>query len=369
MFRTLLLLAFLSNLVILNAQNEVEIYLNPSTGDDGNIGSKEEPLRSLPAAADLVSNAKGNGPVTIILAPGIYALDRTAMFSPANRTFTKEDRLKIVAEILPGDTAWNTGSMPTLIHTMPLSDMWMGRKDRFGGVSYGMMIETSHVTIQGLKILGIPVVEHPREGYIQRVYPIGRLDPELDDLEITQCLFAGDEVTNPNHLPILANGTGIILDHCIFHKVKQAIVYWSRNSTGHAMRNCLIYGSYGCGIWTSAIANDFDFDNNIIANGNYVWISQTSRDPGQRELPREEQTDPILYQVKNSLFAGNENFTGSGGGPALNFRDIDPSVLNLVNTSVTEQQIELEWDQSSPNYLHPKENTLGAAMGVGLFAK
>ena len=195
--------------------------------------------------------------------------------------------------------------MPTLIHTMQLSDMWMGRKDPFGGVSYGMMIEASHVSIQGLKILGIPVVEHPKEGYIQRVYPIGRMNPELDDLEITQCFFAGDEVTNPNHLPILANGTGIVLDHCLFYNVKQAIVYWSRNSTGHAMRNCLILGSYGCGIWTSAIANDFDFRNNLIANGNYVWISQQSRDRGQQEVGDVSKSEPIHYKVYNSLFAGN----------------------------------------------------------------
>ena len=369
MKKLFILFVLLIGIITVKAQSDFTIYLNPATGNDGNNGTKDAPLRTLSVAADLINENSGNGAVTIVMAPGVYSIDRTAVFGSEKRSFTKENRLKIVAEISPDDENWNPGSMPTLIHTMPLSDMWMGRKDPFGGVSYGMMIETSHVTIQGLRILGIPVVEHPKEGYIQRVYPIGRMKPELDDLEITQCLFAGDEVTNPNHLPILANGTGIVVDHCVFYNVKQGIVYWSRNSTGHAMRNCLIYGSYGCGIWTSAIANDFDFDNNIIANGNYVWISQTTRDPGQQEVNSSEKAEPTLYKVKNSLFAGNNKLTGTGGGPALNFRDIDSSVLQLINTEQTSNQIELEWDQSKRNYLHPKENTLGADMGVGLFKK
>lgn len=353
----------------LSAQNGTMIYINPATGDDTNTGTKDQPLRTIPAAADAVNESNGDEPVTIVLSPGIYSMDRTALFQPPNRNFTKEARLTIRAEILPDDEEWNAGSMPTIIHTMPLSENWNGRKDPFGGVAYGMQVETSHVTIQGLKILGIPVVEHPLEGYIQRIYPIGRMNPELDDLEISQCLFAGDEVTNPNHLPILANGTGIAVDHCIFYKVKQAIVYWSRNSTGHSMRNSLIYGNYGCGIWTSAIANDFEFDNNVIANGNYVWISQTSRDRGQQEVGNASSSDPILYKVKNSLFAGNEKYVGSGGGPALNFRDVEPVMLELINTEITETPIELEFDQTKKNYLHPIEGSEAAKMGVGFFKK
>ncbi|MFM7020280.1 MAG: hypothetical protein ACKOXC_05735, partial [Aquirufa sp.] len=58
-------------------------------------------------------------------------------FHPTKRTFTKQARLTIRAEILPDDPNWNSGSMPTLIHTMPLSDDWMGVKDPFGGGMYG----------------------------------------------------------------------------------------------------------------------------------------------------------------------------------------------------------------------------------------
>ena len=205
----------------------VTIYLHPATGADSNSGAKDSPLRTLAAAARRVNGSTGTATTTIILSEGVYAVGETAEFKPTNRSFTKDSRLTIRAEVLPDDPDWHPGRMPTLIHTMPLSPTWNGRPDPFGGVAYGMQIETSHVTIQGLKILGIPVVEHPKPGIIHRVYPIGRNGRDLDDLEIKQCLFAGDEVTNPNHLGILANGTGIVVDHCIFYNLKQPVVYWS----------------------------------------------------------------------------------------------------------------------------------------------
>ena len=348
------------------------IYLHPAKGSDTNSGTKDSPLKTLAAAAKRVNESTGADAITMILSEGVYAVGETAVFKPTNRSFTKDNRLTIRAEVLPDDPEWNPGRMPTLIHTMPLSPDWNGRPDPFGGVAYGMMIETSHVTVQGLKILGMPVVEHPKQGAIHRVYPIGRNGRDLDDLEIKQCLFAGDEVTNPNHLGILANGSGIVVDHCIFYHLKQPIVYWSGGSKGHAMRNTLVYGAYGCGIWTSGIANDFEFRDNVIANSFYTWISQGARSarseagqsgPGSGADAREA----VHYRVTDSLFAGNKNFTGSGGGPALNFKDTDPSFLELIGTKKSDEPLELETDQSKRNYLHPKEGTEAAKIGAGLF--
>jgi len=348
------------------------IYLHPAKGTDSNSGAKDGPLNTLAAAAKRVSEGTGAGAITIILSEGVYAVGETAVFKPTRRFFTKDNRLTIRAEVLPDDPEWNPGRMPTLIHTMPLSPDWNGRPDPFGGVAYGMMIETSHVTIQGLKILGMPVVEHPKQGAIHRVYAIGRNGRDLDDLEIKQCLFAGDEVTNPNHLGILANGSGIVVDHCVFYHLKQPIVYWSGGTKGHAMRNTLVYGAYGCGIWTSGIANDFEFRNNIIANSFYIWISQGMRsaraEAGQAASgPGAEAREAVHYKVIDSLFTGNKKFTGSGGGPALNFRDTDPSFLELVGTKKSDEPLELEMDQSKRNYLHPKEGTEAAKIGAGIF--
>jgi hypothetical protein len=220
---------------------------------------------------------------------------------------------------------------------------------------------------------------------IHRVYPIGRIARTLDDLEIKQCLFAGDEVTAPNHCGILANGGGIVLDHCIFYNLKITAVFWTGGSTGHAMRNCLVYGAYGCGLWTSGIANDFDFRNNVIANSDYAWIAQgggsARGEAGQAPaggrggrgdaaargaaLPRE----PVHYRLYDSLFTGNRNLTGSGGGPAINAKPSDPSFLELINSRVSDKRVTLEMNQNRRNYLHAVEGTEEARIGAGLFIK
>jgi hypothetical protein len=31
--------------------------------------------------------------------------------------------------------------------------------------------------------------------------------------------------------------------------------------TGHAMHNCFVHGAYGSGVWTTEIADDFEFRN------------------------------------------------------------------------------------------------------------
>jgi hypothetical protein len=77
------------------------------------------------------------------------------------RLFTRVSRLTIRAEVLPDDPGWSRQNMPVPIHTMALLPNWMGRPDTFGGVNYGMQFETSHVTVQGLKILGMPHLERP----------------------------------------------------------------------------------------------------------------------------------------------------------------------------------------------------------------
>ena len=241
-----------------------------------------------------------------------------------------------------------------------------------------MMIETSHVTIQGLKILGLPVVETPKPGVIQRLYAISRLRRDLEDLEIAQCLFAGDEVTNPNHVAIIANGNGVNVHHCIFRGLKISVVYWTRGSKGHAMRNCLCDDLYGSGVWTAGIANDFDYRNNVVADCNYVWTAPGRgirpggcRRPRRPAGHRQPATPPELahYKVIDSYFANNRRLTGSGTGARLEYEDIDPSFLELVGTKITDQPVCFERDQTKRNYLHPVAGSEAAKVGAGLFMK
>jgi hypothetical protein len=354
------------------------IYLNPARGADTNSGAKDSPLRTLAEAARRVNLSDGTGAVTIILSEGIYSVGETTLLKPERRSFSKAERLTIRAEVLPDDSEWNTGRMPTLIHTMPIPPTWNGRPDPLGGAADGMMIETSHVTIQGLKILGLPVVETPKPGLIRRLYGISRLRRDLEDLEIAQCLFAGDEVTNPSHVSIIANGDEVNVHHCIFRGMKISVVYWTGGSSGHAMRNCLCDGVYGSGVWTAGIKDDFDYRNNIVINGNYVWtyqgwasaLADAGGRGGRQAAPAPAKREQLIhYKVVDSYFANNRRLTGSGTGARLEYQDIDSSFLELAGTKVSDQPVVLEHDATKPNYLHPVAGSEAARIGAGLFLK
>jgi hypothetical protein len=189
------------------------IYLHPESGADTNSGAQDSPLRTLAEAARRVNQTCGAGPMTIVVSEGVYAVGETTVLKPEHRSFSRTERLTIRAEVLPDDPEWHIGRMPTLIHTMPVPPTWNGRPDPLGGAANGMLIETSHVTIQGLRILGMPVVETPQPGLTRRLYAISRLRRDLEDLEIAQCLFASDEVVAPNHVGIIAQRL-LLHQHC-----------------------------------------------------------------------------------------------------------------------------------------------------------
>jgi hypothetical protein len=331
------------------------IYVHPVNGADSNSGAKDSPQRTLAAAARRVNASTGSGAVTIILSDGVYAVNEPALFKPAGRSFTRAARLTIRAEVLPDDPSWSPQNMPVLIHTMALSPNWMGHPDPFGGVNYGMQFETSHVTVQGLKILGSPHLERPTDKSIRRVYPIAREGAELDDLEIKQCLFAGNREVAELHCAILARGSGVVIDHCVFYGCKITAVYWTGQAKGCAMRNTLVSGGYVTAAWLCAIADDFDFQHNVIASSLSAVLFQ----------------GPVRkYNLANSLFAGNKNLYGSGFGPAVNFKPLDASILELPPSSkVVDKPVEIELDQAKRDYLHVVAGTPGSEIAAGLFTK
>ncbi len=330
------------------------IFVHPA-GNDTNSGTKDKPVRTLAAAAQRVNRGIGTGAVNIILSEGVYAIEKPALFKPANRSFTSAERLTVRAEVLPDDPEWSPRSMPVLIHTMPLSPNWMGRPDPFGGVSYGMQFETSHVTVQGLKILGSPYLESPTLKTIRRVYPIAREDADLDDLEIKQCLFVGNRHVCELHCGILARGSGVVIDHCVFRGCKITAVYWTRKAKGCAMRNTLAVDNYVTSAWLCAIGDDFDFQNNVMSSNLTAILFQG---------PVEK------YNLAKSLFAGNKHLYGSGFGPAVDFKSLESSVLELPSSSkLLQKPVEIELDQSKRDYLHIVAGTTGCEIAAGLFTK
>jgi hypothetical protein len=385
------------------------IYLNPATGADGNSGAKGSPIRTLGEAGRRVSQSTGTGPMTVLLSKGIYAVGETMLLKPQRRTFTASDRLTIRAEFLPDDPEWTADGMPTLIFTMPFTDppTWNGRPDAAGGAADGFLIETSHISILGLKFLGLPVLEGPRPGIERRLYAINRSSRQLQDLEIGHCMFLGDFVTNPIHVAIIANGNGIDIHHTIFRENKITVVYWQGGSTGHAMRNCVITGCYGSGLWTAGIATDFKFENNVVDDCRYAWTYQNAapappflfnpdgtqsdipsrggaaadaaaegpgrgtagaggRGGGRGAIPPGER---IRYKIVNCHFGKNLNLAGSGTGATLGYVPIDAGFMEMVGTKVSNQPVPIEMDQRRRNYLHPVASSDAAKVGAGLFAK
>lgn len=352
------------------------IYVHPAQGEDTNSGAEDSPLRTLGEAARRVNQSSGSGAMTIVLAEGIYAIGETVSFNPTQRSFSKTARLTVRAEVLPDDPTWHTGRMPTLVFTMPIPTTWNGKPDRSGGAADGILIETSHVTILGLKFLGIPVVETPQPGLIRRVYAISRLRRDVEDLEIGHSLFVGDDVTTPLHVGIIAHGNGIDVHHCLFRGLKISVVYWSGGSSGHALRHCVCDGLYGSAVWTAGIADDFVYSNNVVLNSNYVWTHQSGASAAadarggvavqSSSSPVEMQADSH-YKVVDSFFAANHRLSGSGTGARLEYEDISPEFLELVGTTVTDNPVPIEHDQTRRNYLHPVAGSQAATVGAGLF--
>ncbi|MCC7174011.1 MAG: hypothetical protein IT159_02350, partial [Bryobacterales bacterium] len=255
-------------------------------------------------------------------------------------------------------------------------DTWNGRPDPLGGAANGMLVETSHVTVRGLKILGLPVVETPKPGMKRRLYAIARLNRQLEDLEIAQCLFAGDETVAPNHVGVIAHGNAVSVHHCLFRGfMKDAVVYWTPGSTGHAMRNCFFHGMYGSTIWTAGIAGDLDYRNNVVDSANYVWIYQSGASAGadaaggRAQLGGGSTPERTRYKVIDSLFANNKKQAGTGTGARIEFADIDASFLQMVGTKVIAEPVAIERDQTKRDYLHPVAGSEAAEAGAGLFMK
>ena len=337
--------------------NDGVIYLNPELGRNGNNGTKDSPIKTLYEAAQRINHANGKGAVTIILSEGIYGLDATVTFHPVNWHFTKDERLTIRAEVLPDDADWGPARMPVIVSTMPLNFKPGGSDDP--GTSYGIQIETSHVTIQGLRVLGTPVHESPEDGVVRRNYPIVREGTNLDDLRITQCLFLGDKHAIPNHLPILASGQGVVVDHCVFYNVKDAVVFFQSDRPAERceMHHNLIVGNYGAAVWSWTAAEDFKYYNNVVANANIFWV-----------LNEDAKNS---YNISNSMVIGYNELVHKGGGATGFGVKADPKKLKFGKDVIIKKEgkIELEEDQTKRNYLHLKPGTLGANLGAGLFTK
>jgi hypothetical protein len=353
---------FIGFLFTANAQNSLKsnglsIYLNPKIGKDINDGTKENPLKTLNEAANRVNQSVNEEAITVYLSPGVYGLNETVTISSTKKKFTSKNRLVIRAEILPDDSNWQPSDMPIILSTMPFSEEKNAKGEITGGQNFGILIQDSHVTIQGLRILGEPVHENPSNGILVRNYPVVWEGKDLEDLHITQCLFMGNKLAIPNHLPILSNGKSLELDHCVFYGVKDGVVMWNSPASLSSIHHNLFIDNYGGIVWTWSATPDLKFYNNVISNANVLWV-----------LNKDEKDS---FTIENSVILGYQSFVNKGGGP-LGFGDkANTEKLILKNNVILKKEGKLEIieDQTNKLYLHVKPGTLGANLGAGLFSK
>lgn len=325
-----------------------QLYVDPVKGRDSNTGTKSDPLKTIMEAGKRVNSPSSKGSVEIILTEGIHVITETVLFN--NNRFSNSERLTIRAEVMPDDIAWHPQRMPVIITIVPLV-----AHDGFGEEAYGLQVEISHVTIEGIKFTGSPDYTYSSDSSTRRTYPIWRGGNTLDDLIVTQCLFVGEQDILPVHVGIIANGHGLVVDHCVFYNVKNPVVFWraeGKMSHHEAMRYCLVYGAYFSGIWTVEQDEDFDCQHNIFANCAAAWVRENH---SQRK-----------YKVLDCLFTGNKIMTAYGGAKTPTPTPSD--FLSYTNTR-TDGSIIIERDQSKRNYLQLADSSDGREIGAGLFKK
>lgn len=168
-----------------------------------------------------------------------------------------------------------------------------------------------------------------------------------------------DELVIPNHLGVLASGQGIVVDHCVFYKCKDAVVYWfsDKPAEGCEMHHNLMIDNYGAAVWSWTVAEDFKFYNNVVSNNNVFW-----------EVGRDENR---TYTISNSIVVGYNSLVNKGGGAFGYGEPTDPKRLKYGNDVIIKKEgsLQIEKDPTKRNFLHLIPGTLGSDMGAGLFTK
>lgn len=334
------------------ALNAQAVYVDCRSGNDNNPGTREAPVFSVNKAADIIRN--GGQAVNIIkINPGIYVLyNHVPVSMPENPAF---DQIVIEASILPDDPSWTPEKMPVIINSslrgeIPGSDNYV--------VSF--LVNESHVTIRGLKFFGY---SYPHVRY----FPVARLDRTKTDLLIQQCMFVGDANISQIQAGVIASGNGVRIDHCIFFRPRNTVVFFldsgDGTKTGNGITNSVIYGASQA-VWTVSEDKDFIFENNIVSDCRYVWARNSINN--------------ATYNIVNSIVVNNLYFSGVTDSIRLRPRESSVNLINVVTngkvtlslTGIDNEPTLNEVDKPLPiAYMHPLPGSSGYDLRAGLFMK
>jgi hypothetical protein len=334
-------LALISHLAV-NAQ---VVYVDSNTGDDRNPGTKESPVYSIHKAAEIIWS-RDNDIYIIKINPGIYILDKHV--SVATEKVMTSKRIIIEASILPGDISWTPEKMPVITSKAKKGEI----PDSYHFV-VSFLIDESHVTVRGIKFHGY---FYPNTRY----FPIARFNKTKTDLLVEQCMFVGDENISQIQAGIIGHGNEIKIDHCVFYKLRNTVVFFQDSGdgikTGNGITNSIIYGAKQ-GVWTAWPDKDFKFENNIVSNCKHVWVKNYFNTTNS-------------YFIDNCIIVDNQYYKmiadSLGVLVPVDFEIKEKNVTKIGEISL--RLIENNVDKPLPiDYLHIIPGSLGYEMGAGLF--
>ncbi|SEJ81840.1 hypothetical protein SAMN05216327_121109 [Dyadobacter sp. SG02] len=335
-------LSYLLSIIVLLAIHQLQaqtVHVNATTGNDAASGKVETPVATLQRAVELAKTFKPGESVTIKVAPGLYTLRDQVVIDKRN---TDEAWLTIEAAAMPDDADWKPAQMP-VIQSVSANN----NKTQFQH-AVGFLVAADHVRIRGLKFLGNGNPE------VQYYYPVSRKDSTLTGLDISQCYFIGERNSAPIQGSIWAHGSGIHVDHCIFYGTKNALLLFMA-IRDFSLKNSVIVGAYESAVWFGTFHEPFVFENNIVANSEYLWLR------ADKTLPK--------YHFKNCLFTDLKHEMGhygqNGAVPAEQNAHSEERVARSGKLLLSE----VATNGLPRDYLNPLPNSAGKELNAGIFKK
>jgi hypothetical protein len=326
------------------------VYVDSNTGDDRNPGTIEAPVFSINKAVDIV-RYKDNNIYTIKINPGIYVLDSHVVV--ATEKDITDKHIIIEASVLPDDSSWTPEKMPVIVNISKKGEIPIN-----ANFVISFLVDESHVTIRGIKFHGY---FYPNTRY----FPIARFNKIRTDLIVEQCMFVGDANISQIQAGIIAHGNEVNIDHCVFYKIRNTVVYFLDSGNGikngNSLTNSIIFG-VSQAVWTVSPDNDFKFENNIVSNCSYVWVKNNF--------------NSTKYSIDHCVIVNNLYYTGIADNVRLNPEDFEINENNLTKkgevslrlTGKDDKPFLDEVDHPLPiDYMHIIPNTIGYEMGAGIF--
>jgi hypothetical protein len=342
--KNIFLLSILAFTCHLTVQSQA-VYVDSNIGNDENPGTKEAPVFSIDKAAEII-RSRDNNIYIMKINPGIYILENHVSVTTEKEMTDK--RIILEASVLPDDTSWTPEQMPVIASKAKKGEI----PDSYHFV-VSFLIDESHVTVRGIKFHGY---FYPNTRY----FPIARFNKTITDLSVEQCMFVGDENISQIQAGIIAHGNEINIDHCVFYKLRNTVVFFQDSGdgikTGNGITNSIIYGAKQ-GVWTAWPDKDFRFENNIVSNCKHVWVKNYFNAAKS-------------YSIDNCVIVNNQYYKVISDSTGA----LVPGEFEIYEKNVTKKGeislrlIENNVDQPLPvDYLHVIPGSPGYDLGAGLF--